>query len=113
MYRVIFMQTVATLVAVIGSSLYFGSHGGGSAAIGGLVCVIPNLLFALRIKMVAGRRGASFQVNFILGELFKLLLTVGLLVVIARGYPGVHWPSLLIGLALASQAVFLAFWKKN
>ena len=74
---------------------------------------VITLLFALRIKMVAGRRGASFQVNFILGELFKLMLTVGLLVVIARGYPGVHWPSLLIGLALASQAVFLAFWKKN
>ena len=107
------MQTVATLVAVIGSSLYFGPSGGISAAIGGLICVVPNLLFALRLKMVAGRRGASFQVNFILGELFKLMLTVGLLVVIARGYPGVHWPSLLIGLALASQAVFLAFWKKN
>ena len=113
MYRVIFMQLAATLVAVIGSSLYVGSRGGVSAAIGGLVYVIPNLLFALMLKMVARRRGASFQVNIIFGELCKLMLTVGLLVVVARGYPGAHWPSLFIGLALASQAVFLAFWKKN
>ena len=46
MYRVIFMQLAATLVAVIGSSLYVGLRGGVSAAIGGLVYVIPNLLFA-------------------------------------------------------------------
>ncbi len=107
------MQLVATVVAALGSSLYFGSSRGLWAAVGGLICVVPNLLFALRLKIVAGRRKASFQVNFLLGELFKLMLTVGLLVVIARGYSGAHWPSLLIGLALASQAVFLAFWKKN
>ena len=107
------MQLAATLVAVIGSSLYVGLQGGVSAAIGGLTCLVPNLLFALRLKMVGRRRGASFQASFFVGELFKLMLTIGLLVAVAKGYAGAHWPSLLIGLALASQAVFLAFWKKN
>ena len=107
------MQLAATVVAVIGSSLYVGSRGGVSAAIGGLVYVIPNLLFALMLKMVAGRRGASFQVNIIFGELCKLMLTVGLLVLIVKNYADLHWPSLLIGLVLAAQASFLAFWKKS
>lgn len=80
---------------------------------GGLACIIPNVLFALRLKSVAGRHRASFTVNFLLGELVKLVVVVGLLVFIARQYADLHWLSMLIGLAFATQAMFLAFWKKN
>ncbi len=90
-----------------------GVRGGISAALGGAVCVLPNLVFALRLKLVAKRARASFSANFLFGELVKMFATVALLVVVARVYADVHWPSLLIGLALALQAMLFALWKKN
>ena len=113
MYGVIVIQSVATLLAVVASSVIIGAHGGVSAAIGGLACVVPNLLFAWGLRMAAGRQGTSFRFTLVVGELFKLMLVTGLLVVVAKRYGDLHWPSLLIGLALASQAVFWVFWKKN
>ena len=47
------------------------------------------------------------------GEFVKIAATIGLLVFSVRGYSDLHWPSMLIGLGLALQAGFLAFWKKS
>ena len=113
MFRVILLQAAATLVAMLAGGFLAGMRGGVSATLGGLACLLPNLLFALRLKSVSGRQDATFMANFLLGELVKLAVTVGLLFVIAKGYADLHWPSLLIGLVLATQALFLAFWKKN
>lgn len=113
MFRAILLQVAATVLAAVLGGLIAGLRGGVSAALGGLVCILPNLLFALRLKSVAGRHRASFTVNFLLGELVKLVVVVGLLVFIAREYADLHWPSMLIGLVFATQAMFLAFWKKN
>ena len=84
-----------------------------SALLGGMACVLPNLLFALRLRAVARRPGASYPANFFLGEFVKVLATIGLLVFVVRGYADLHWPSMLIGLGLALQAGFLAFFKKS
>ena len=70
-------------------------------------------MFALRLKSVASRPGASYPANFFLGEFVKIAATIGLLVFVVKGYADLHWPSLLIGLGLAVQAGFLAFWKKS
>lgn len=112
MFRVILFQGAATVIAAVLGGLIAGGRGIISAVLGGLVCVLPNLLFALRLKVVSKRK-ASFTVNFLLGEFVKLAASVALLVVIAREYAELHWPSLLIGLVLATQALFLVFWKKN
>jgi len=77
------------------------------------VCIIPNILFALRLGTLRFKTARSYSQNFLFGELLKLLLTFALLVVVAKIYAELHWPSMLIGLVLASQAMFLAFWKKN
>ncbi|GHU31909.1 hypothetical protein AGMMS50256_21140 [Betaproteobacteria bacterium] len=79
-----------------------------------MVCVIPNLLLALHLRFAARRPGAGFFVSFLVGEIVKLVFIVGLLFVIVREYDDLHTPSLLIGLALATQALFFwGFWKKN
>lgn len=113
MYRAILLQVGAVIFTAVGAWLLIGARGGISAALGGAVCVLPNLLFALRLKLVANRARASFSANFLIGELVKMFATVALLVVVARVYADVHWPSLLIGLALALQAMLFALWKKN
>lgn len=113
MFRAILLQVGAAIITAVVAGLLVGARGGISAALGGAVCVLPNLLFALRLKLVANRPRASFPANFLFGELVKMFVTVGLLVFVARVYADVHWPSLLVGLALALQAMLFALWKKN
>ncbi len=113
MFRAILLQLGATIIATMIMGLFAGTRGAISAALGGAVCTLPNLLFALRLKFVASRPGASFRANFFLGEFFKIVATVGMLALVVKIYADLHWPSMLIGLVLALQAVFFAFWKKN
>ena len=113
MLNVIFLQLAVTLASALFAGLLVGGHGALSAALGGLACVVPNGLFALRLHRAQGRPGASFAVSFFLGEFIKIVATVGLLGFIGMIYADLHWPSMLIGLVLALQAVFLAFWNKS
>ncbi len=79
-----------------------------------LASILPNLFFAIRLKIVSVRdEGASYAANFFIGEFLKIAATIGLLAIAIKGYPEMHWPSLLIGLAIVLHAGFLAFWKKN
>ncbi len=113
MFRAILLQVIITIVVALVAGLLVGVRGAVSAALGGAVCVLPNFLFALRLKFTASRPGNSYAANFFLGEIIKLVLMVGLLMFVIRGYADLHWPSLLIGMGLALQAGFLAFWKKS
>ncbi|MDR1709033.1 MAG: ATP synthase subunit I [Candidatus Accumulibacter sp.] len=112
MLRVILLQAAAVVLASVIGGLIAGLRGGISSALGGSVCILPNLLLALYLKFAARRPGAGFLLSV---EFVKLALIAGLLVVIVRGYGNdVHWPSLLIGLVLAIHAAFFwGFWKKN
>ena len=69
MFRVIFLQVGATIIAAVGAGGFAGARGVISALLGGVVCALPNFLFALRLRFVAKRPGASYPVNFLLGEL--------------------------------------------
>lgn len=113
MLRVILLQVAATVVASAVGALVAGFQGSISSALGGLVCVLPNLVLALYLKVTGHRRsGGGFFVGFVFGELVKLALIVVLLYLIALLYGDLHLPSLLIGLAFATQALFLwGFWK--
>lgn len=113
MFRAILLQLGATIIAALIAGVFWGTRGAISSVMGGAACTLPNLMFALRLKSVASRPGASYPANFFLGEFVKIAATIGLLVFVVKGYADLHWPSLLIGLGLAVQAGFLAFWKKS
>ena len=113
MFRAILLQVIATLIITIAAEFLVGTRGAVSAALGGAACVLPNFLFALRLSAVAKRPGASYPANFFLGEFVKVAATVVILVFVVREYTDLHWPSMLIGLGLALQAGFLAFFKKS
>ncbi len=113
MFRAILLQVGATLITAVLAGLLVGTRGAVSAVLGGAACTLPNFLFALRLRSVHNRPGASYPANFFLGEFVKIAATIGLLAVAVMGYADLHWPSLLIGLAVALQASFLAFWKKS
>ena len=113
MFRAIILQFGATLLVAVVAGLLAGRHGAVSGLIGGAACTLPNFMFALRLRSVQQRPGASYPANFFLGEVVKNAATIGLLAVAVTLYADIHWPSMLIGLAVALQASFLAFWKKS
>ena len=113
MFRAILLQVVATALVSGACAWLVGAHGAVSALLGGAACVFPNLMFALRLYALSQRPGAAYAANFFLGEFVKVAATIGLLVLIVKTYADLHWPSMLIGLGLALQAGFLAFFKKS
>lgn len=112
MFKAILLQLVAAIITALGAGAIVGTRGLVSVGIAALAALIPNLFFAIRLTMVNNRPGASYAANFFIGEFLKIAATIGILAIAIKGYPEMHWPSLLIGLAVVLHAGFLAFWKK-
>lgn len=114
MITAVYLQIGATAMAVLILGLLVGAQGAISASLGGIACILPNAWFALRLGVVAkGDKAPSYAANFFIGEFIKIAATIGLLTIAIKAYPGMHWPSLLIGMAVALHASFFAFWKKS
>lgn len=111
MLNAVFYQVVATASAAVVSGYFAGGDGAFSAAIGGIACFLPNLLFAWRLRNNVGRT-ISFT-HFFIGEFIKVAATIGLLLITVKVYSNLNWPCFLAGMAVALQAGFLAFWKKS
>lgn len=109
MFKAVGFQLGATVVAAVIAALAFGLRGAVSAALGGAACFIPNLVFALRLKALSYRVGASSGYVFMVGEMVKLVSIVGLLVAAPYLYRDLHWGAMIIGVILALQANFLVF----
>ncbi|NTV09812.1 MAG: ATP synthase subunit I [Zoogloea sp.] len=113
MFKAVFLQFGATILAVLVSALLFGVRGAVSAAWGGAACLLPNLLFALRLHVVSKRQDASYPTAFLVGEIVKIASTVGLLAAVRLVYEDVHWLALFIGLVVTLKANLFAFMVKT
>ena len=113
MFKAVGFQLIATLLAAVLSAALFGPKGALSAAVGGLACVVPNALFALKLAATSQRSPESSPAAFFVGEFVKVAAIVGLLVLAANLIEGLHWGALLIGMVLALKANLFAFWVKN
>ncbi|MDR3322716.1 MAG: ATP synthase subunit I [Zoogloeaceae bacterium] len=112
MIKAIYFQFGATWLACLMAGLLVGTRGALSAGLAGLACLLPNLWFALRLKAAAKAQRSSPVARFFVGECIKVAASAGLLVIAVKAYPNMHWPSFLVGMLMALQASFLAFWKK-
>lgn len=112
MRKVIFLQFVLALFATALGALMFGFVGAVSAALGGLVCLLPNALFAWRLSLaqsVVTASQAGYRVAmFFVGEAIKVASVIGLLVAVWLLYPEAHWGAVVLGMMLTLQANFLA-----
>ena len=124
MFSAILLQVGATIITTIVIGLIVGWAGVLSSLIGAGAYILPNFLFALRLTMAAraGKGSLASVATFFIGEFVKVAATIGLLALAAKAYAGLHWPSMLISLAVAMQAVVLqpllqknclAIWKKS
>jgi ATP synthase protein I len=114
MKKVICLQLGATAFTVLMAGLLVGTRGAVSAGLAGMALILPNFWFALRLKAAAANgKGLPLAARFFIGEFIKVAASVGLLFIVVKTCPNLHWPSLLVGVIAVSQANFLAFWKKS
>ncbi|MCX7163162.1 MAG: ATP synthase subunit I [Betaproteobacteria bacterium] len=106
MFRAVFHQSVATLLAAALAWIWAGQHAAVSAGLGGAAVVVPNLLFALNL-WTAARSGRASVAGFLVGEFIKVAATLALLVIVAEAYRDLHWLALLAGLIVALKANLL------
>lgn len=113
--QIIAAQLLIALLAGLVCGIARGVNGGlpaavsgaGSALAGGLVCVVPSALFALRL-WAGERRGAEVVSSFVSGELLKLFATGLLMFVAFRYYPSLDHLSFLVGLIGALHGYLFA-----
>ena len=114
MFRVLRLQLIAIIIAVVLAGLLAGERGSISAAIGGGAVLLPNFLFALRLMAASARRaGITTAGLFIVYEFLKLALTLVLLAVAIWLYADLNWPCMLLSMALTLQVTFLAMAKRT
>jgi ATP synthase protein I len=113
MLRIVLLQIAATLVVALLAAWFGGQHAAISAALGGLVCFVPNGLLALRLSMTA-RNNRVTAATFFIGEFIKVASMLLLLVIVVKLYGSLVWWALLLGLIAALKSYFVAilFFKK-
>ncbi len=111
MLRVVLLQLAASVVAGLIAGLVAGMPALLSALLGGLCCVIPNGLFALRLFANAQRAGGANPVSFFIGEFIKIGLTVALLGAIAWLYRDLNWLALIAGFVVALKSYILLLFR--
>jgi ATP synthase protein I len=103
MFRAVFHQSVATLIAAGLAGIFAGWHGAVSAGLGGAAIVLPNLMFALSL-WAGAKSGKASMVRFFVGEMLKVAATLALLAIVAGAYRELSWLALLAGVFLALKA---------
>ncbi len=111
MLRVIFLQLASTIAAGMVAGLLGGVPAMVSALLGGLCCVVPNSLFALRLFADAQKPGGANPMSFIIGEFIKIALTVALLGAIAWLYHGLNWLALIAGFIVALKSYIILLFR--
>lgn len=109
MAKAILMQAAMTLVVVVFAAMLGGTNAALSAALGGLACLIPNALFALRLAVEIRRPGGATVHGFFLGEFAKIAFTVLILFVVATTYRELDRLAFIVGFVAVLKSYFLMF----
>ena len=107
MLRLVLLQLVATLAAGVIAGFVAGIHALFSALLGGLCCVVPNGLFALRLTAEAQKPQGISPVTFFIGEFLKIALTIAMLAAVVWLYRDLSWPALIAGFVVALKSYII------
>lgn len=102
--RILIVQAATTIVIAALCALIGGRISALSALAGGAIGLIANALMSLIV--LRSQPGATAALGrLVIGQFVKVVITVGLLLIVARG-GWVHWPSLLGAYA----TTLLVYW---
>lgn len=108
MFRVVAAQFLTSMAVAAGAWMIGGQRAAISALLGGLACALPNGLFALNLAWLqrlprsngsGPEHARGYAAALLVGEFIKVVLTIGLLAVIARTVRDVVWPALIVAIA--------------
>lgn len=111
MLRVVLLQVLMTVIAGLVAGLIGGKHALISALLGGLCCVVPNGLFALRLFIGAHKPGAINPMTFFIGEFIKIALTIALLGMIVWLYRDLNWLALIAAFIVALKSYIILLFR--
>jgi len=111
MLRVVLLQFVTTVITGLIAGLLGGVHALVSALLGGLCCVVPNGLFALRLFINAKKPGAVNPMTFFIGEFIKIALTITLLGVVVWLYRDLNWLALIVAFIVALKSYIILLFR--
>jgi len=109
-YRWLAVQTIVVFCFSLILFVFQGINSAGSALLGGLVCVLPSTLFAMRLAKHFGAHAVKrFLRDFYIGEAIKLLLTA-VLILLVLGFVETHIVAFFLGFIVAEFSFWLAPW---
>lgn len=111
MFRIVLLQLATTVVVGVIAGLLGGVHALLSALLGGLCCVVPNGLFALRLFISAQRPGAANPMTFFIGEFVKIALTIALLGAVAWLYRDLNWLAMIAAFVAALKSYIILLFR--
>jgi len=111
MLRIVLLQLSTTVVVSLIAGIFGGRHALVSALFGGLCCVVPNGLFALRLFANGQRAGAANPMSFFIGEFIKIALTVALLGAVAWLYRDLNWLALIAAFIVALKSYIILLFR--
>ena len=107
MFRAIIHQVLAVVVLALGCLVLARWEVAASVVIGGGCIIMPNLLFAIRLSASQGRAPSSYPMVFFVGELVKLISTMGLMYLAGLLIAWLNWPAMIAGIVLAASATWI------
>jgi ATP synthase protein I len=97
----ILMAQAAISILIAALFLIFGSRVQSlSALVGGMIALIANAYMTLTVLRTSTRNAAGALGRLVFGQMVKVMLTVGGLLIVAKG-GWAEWPPLLIAYAAA------------
>jgi len=111
MLRIILLQLVAMVVAACTAGLLGGVSALWSALLGGMCCVVPNSLFALRLYTSARKPGEVSPMTFVFGEAIKIATTLALMGAVVWLYHGVHWLAFIVSFIVVLKSYLILLFK--
>ena len=111
MLNVVLLQLATTVIAAMIAGLLGGLPALFSALLGGLCCVVPNGLFALRLFASAQKPGGADTMSFFIGQFIKIALTIALLGAVAWLYRDLNWLALIAGFIVALKSYILLLFR--
>jgi ATP synthase protein I len=111
MLPVVLLQLAATVITSLIAGLIAGMPAFYSALLGGLCCVVPNGLFALRLFSAAQKSKSVSPVTFFIGEFVKIALTIALLWAVVRLYHDLNVFALIAAFAVALKSYIILLFR--
>lgn len=111
MLRIVSLQFLATVVAGLIAALLGGWSAMFSAVLGGLCCVVPNGIMAVRL-FAASASGTATPATFFIWEFVKIALTLALLGATAWLYHDLNPLALAAGIVVALKSYIILLFRQ-